>query len=119
MGIDSSDAWPLGTMNKDVTELTDEELRSELAECVHNMPRWFPINTPGKLDAMRVSLRYIKQDLLEIERRLGREAMCRLGYYITEQRPNEFSVEAKEEGNRRTLEMEKTLTEDFPSADEP
>jgi hypothetical protein len=119
MGIDSSDAYPLGTMNKDVTELTVEELHGEMAECVGNMPRWFPIDTPGKLAAMRVSLRYIKQDLLEIERRLGRHAMCRLGWYITPERPGEFTVEVEEEGAKRSIEMTDQLAEDFPPADAP
>lgn len=119
MGIDASDAMPPATMDKDITKLSDEELHGELAECVDNLSRWFPINTPGKLDAMRVSLRYIEQDLREIERRLGRQAMCRLGWYIEEERHGEFSVEAKNEGEMRSRESEKQLFEDFPPADTP
>ena len=119
MGIDSSDAYPPGTMDKDVSELTDEELHGELAECVYNMPRWLPIDTFGKLDAMRVSLSYIKQDLLEIERRIGREVACRLGWFITEARSGEFSNEAKAEGKRRSRERANALTEEFPPADKP
>lgn len=119
MGIDASDAYPLGTMDKEITKLTEKELHGELTECVENMSRWFPINTPGKLDAMRASLRYIEQDLREIERRLGRQAMCRLGWFITEERHGEFGEEAKNEGKRHSREREKQLLEDFLRKEAP